>query len=493
MLFNSYSFMLFFPAVLLVYFFIPAKMRYAWLLISSYFFYMCWNAKYIMLILLSTTITWLSGILMQNKEKLYKKIIVAVSFSSNLIILAFFKYFDFFLSNINTILSQFHLQLINNPFDIVLPVGISFYTFQALSYTVDVYRGDIEPEKNFAKYALFVSFFPQLVAGPIERSKNLLTQIDNMKNIKVWNYERITYGAGMMLWGFFLKLVVADRVSILVNNVWDNYQARGATALWTAAIFFSIQIYCDFNSYSLIAIGTAKIMGIDLIHNFNTPYFATSIKDFWHRWHISLSSWFRDYLYIPLGGSRCSKKRKYFNLMITFLVSGLWHGASWNYIVWGSLHGIYQIVGECKKELVIKINQYCNVKSSSGSYKLGQIIITFYLTTIAWVFFRCDTIAMATKYIYRMFTKWDLWTISQRKYYTWGLDETEFEIAIIAILILLLVDFVQYTKGKDIIHVLGSQMMWFRWSTYLFFFFMILIFGKYGPDVDTAQFIYFQF
>lgn len=344
MLFNSYNFMLFFPIVLLVYFVIPKKLRYIWLLVVSYYFYMGWNAKYAALIAFSTIITWLSGVLQGQIQKFdtdddikikHKKIVVAFSFIINLGILIFFKYFDFIFNNINFALKHFGGAQLTNHFDIILPVGISFYTFQALGYTVDVYRRDIEPERNILRYALFVSFFPQLVAGPIERSKNLLTQVRNVEHIKLWNYDRVTSGAVLMLWGFFQKMVIADRAAILVDTVYNSYWTYGTIELIIATVLFAIQIYCDFGSYSMIAIGVAKVMGFELMENFNAPYFSRSIKEFWRRWHISLSTWFRDYLYIPLGGSRCSKIKKYRNLMITFLVSGLWHGANWGFIAWG--------------------------------------------------------------------------------------------------------------------------------------------------------------
>ena len=290
---------------------------------------------------------YLSGLCLSYlKKNPLRKLVVALSFISNLGILVFYKYFDFILENINLILEKLNVQLVSNPFDIILPVGISFYTFQALSYTVDVYRKEIEAEKNPLKYALFVSFFPQLVAGPIERSKNLLNQIKHMDKMKLWNYDRVANGVIMMVWGMFQKMVIADRVSIFVDAVYDNLHAVGTMETVFAAVGFSIQIFCDFAAYSTIAIGAAKVMGFELMENFDTPYFATSIKDFWRRWHISLSTWFRDYLYIPMGGNRKGKFRKYFNLMVTFFVSGLWHGASWNYVVWGGLHGFYQVIGE---------------------------------------------------------------------------------------------------------------------------------------------------
>lgn len=291
---------------------------------------MGWNPQYALLIAFSTVITYLSGILLekvrgQESAVKKKKLIVAVSFVTNIGILLFFKYFSFLFDNVVAVIQNLGFEISERPFDIILPVGISFYTFQALSYTVDVYRGEVESEKNFFRYALFVSFFPQLVAGPIERSKNLLKQVGSMEKIKLWNYERIAKGSVLMLWGYFQKMVIADRAAILVDHVYDTYWMYGSIELILASILFAVQIYCDFASYSLIAIGSARIMGFHLMENFNTPYFSCSIKDFWRRWHISLSTWFRDYLYIPLGGSRCGKEKKYRNLIITFLVSGLWH------------------------------------------------------------------------------------------------------------------------------------------------------------------------
>lgn len=356
MQFNSFDFLCFFPIVIAIYFVIPRKTRYLWLLAASYYFYMGWNPKYALLIAFSTVVTYFSGIFIEKinnrisdkneTDEEYKKAIrqkkqvVAVSFTVNLLILVFFKYFDFLLGNINGILSRFGISIVEKPFDVLLPVGISFYTFQALSYTMDVYRNEIKAEKNILKYALFVSFFPQLVAGPIERSKNLLKQIETVHTFDLWNYERITKGLTVMLWGFFQKMVIADRIAILVDNVYDKYWLYGSSALILATILFAFQIYCDFGSYSNIAIGAAEVMGFSLMENFDTPYFSTSIKEFWRRWHISLSTWFRDYLYIPLGGNRKGTFRKYLNLIITFLVSGLWHGASWSFIVWGDTRSL---------------------------------------------------------------------------------------------------------------------------------------------------------
>lgn len=304
MLFNSLNFMLFYPIVLLVYYILPAKARYVWLLAASYYFYMGWNPGYALLIALSTLITYLSGLWIErwSHNHRMKKVILVSNLAANLGILFFFKYFDFALENINMVRSRLGAGLIDRPFDVVLPVGISFYTFQALSYTMDVYKGTIRAERNVLKYALFVSFFPQLVAGPIERSESLLNQIKNLDKRKGFDYGKMVDGVILILWGLFQKMVIADRAAILVDTVYDSYWLYGSVELILASVLFAVQIYCDFGSYSIIAVGTAKILGIELMENFNTPYFAQSIKEFWRRWHISLSSWFRDYVYIPLGG-----------------------------------------------------------------------------------------------------------------------------------------------------------------------------------------------
>lgn len=322
MQFNSISFMIFFPIVIGVYFLIPKKLRGLCLLIASYYFYMCWNAKYAILIGGSTIITYACGLLLSffSKESTKnavrkKKFTIAGCILLNLGILAVFKYGSFAIESVNFLLKWMHVSEIHKQIDLLLPVGISFYTFQALGYIIDVYRGDVEVEKNFPRYALFVSFFPQLVAGPIERSKNLLSQLKKIQELHLWNAKRVASGAILMVWGLFMKMVIADRVAILVNTVFDNYRMYGSTELLLAAFGFSIQIYCDFGSYSMIAIGAAKIMGIDLMENFNTPYFAKSISDFWSRWHISLSTWFKDYLYIPLGGNRKGTIRTSLNLI----------------------------------------------------------------------------------------------------------------------------------------------------------------------------------
>ena len=486
MLFNSFHFLIFFPIVTLIYFLIPYTIRWIWLLITSYYFYMCWNPRYAILIATSTLITYLSGILISNSKD-RKKLWVALSFISNLGILFFFKYFDFAIENINIVLNKLHISLITPSFDVLLPVGISFYTFQALSYTVDVYRGDVKPEKNVGKYALFVSFFPQLVAGPIETSKHLLDQFNHNYD---FDYDRAKSGLLLMLWGFFQKLVIADRIAIVVNTVYNNYTDYSGFTLIVATVLFAFQIYCDFSSYSDIAIGCARIMGFELMQNFNRPYFSKSIAEFWRRWHISLGGWFRDYLYIPLGGSRHGKLKKYRNIMIVFLTSGLWHGAGWGFIIWGFLHGFYQVVGDLLKPTREYFIDKFNINKNGFWHRLCQIITVFILVDFAWIFFRANTFSDAIGIIKNMFV-FNPWVLFDGSLYNLGLDQKDFIVGILAIFILIIVSLLR--RNTRLINLIGNQNIIVRWIFYFTFLYSILIFGIYGPGYEAQQFIYFQF
>lgn len=492
--------MIFFPIVLIAYFLIPRKLRKLWLLFASYYFYMSWNPQYAFLILASTALSYTGGLLIEkyrfsdNEFKPYRaKITLIICLSSSLYILAIFKYGNFFIDTLNNILQYLHIGVIEQHFDFLLPVGISFYTFQALGYIIDVYRQDIKAEKNFLQFALFVSFFPQLVAGPIERSKNLLVQIQEIANTKLWDAKRVTSGSILMIWGFFMKMVIADRISILVNTVYDNYLMYGSTELCLATIFFAIQIYCDFGSYSLIAIGASKIMGITLMENFNTPYFAQNIKDFWGRWHISLSTWFRDYLYFPLGGNRKGTIRKNINKMLVFLISGLWHGASWHFVVWGGLHGFYQIAADVLNPFRHKLISKLNIKTNCFSWKLLQIFITFGLVDFAWIFFRSDSILDALRLLKRILIRPTPWLLFNGGIFQLGLDRVEMNILIFSLLLLVLVDLIKYKKKASIDIFLMEQNIWFEWSAIIVLIVMIFTFGEYGPTFDAQQFIYFQF
>lgn len=500
MQFNSIHFLVFFPIVLLVYFIIPKKIRYLWLLVASYYFYMSWNPAYAILIAFSTVVTYLCSIIIEqvaaengNVWQHLKKATLCIALTANLAILFMFKYLDFAVDNLNAVLDIFGISIIENKFNFILPVGISFYTFQALGYVIDVYRGNVKAEYNLFKYALFVSFFPQLVAGPIERSGKLLNQIKNTDKIKLWNYERIVKGFMIMMWGFFLKVVIADRAATVVNTVFNQYYAYGSFELVTAIVLFAVQIYCDFASYSTIAVGAAQIMGFELMDNFDTPYFSMSIKEFWRRWHISLSTWFRDYLYIPLGGNRKGTNRKYLNTMIVFLVSGLWHGANWTFIIWGALHGAYQVIGDITKSHKQKLEKKLNVKTDAFSYKVVKILITFALTCLAWVFFRADTVYIAFDYIARIFTQFNPWALTTSVIYSLGLSTQQMNILIISLVVMFFVDLLKYKKNIRFENIANNQNFWVRGFVLLLLIIAVTIFGAYGDNFDAQQFIYFQF
>ncbi len=500
MLFNSIQFLIFFPVVCIVHYLLPHKIRYIYLLICSYYFYMCWDPEYALLLLTSTVITYTSGLFISSaKEKNegggkhdLRRLYVALSFTSNLLILFFFKYYGFAGNTLTRLFSVLHVNLTLPQFDVVLPVGISFYTFQALSYTMDVYRGEVKAEKNFLKYALFVSFFPQLVAGPIERSKNLLKQIDEKHK---FDWERIRDGLLLMLYGYFLKVVLSAYLAMAVDNVYDNLELRTGYQILIATVCFSFQIYCDFAGYSNIAIGAAQVLGFRLMENFDTPYLSRTVAEFWRRWHISLTTWFRDYLYIPLGGNRKGKIRKWINCMIVFLVSGLWHGASWHFVVWGGLNGLYQIVGEWTLPLRKKVSDILKIDTEVASHKLLQMLITFVFVNTGWIFFRAEAVSQAFYVIKRILNVfedgWFTWG-QNLEFLGWGLTEQKRDVVLVSLGILLFADICKY-RGFRIRSWISKQGKWLQWLIYYLAIFGILIFGIYGPDFDKQAFIYFQF
>lgn len=497
MLFNSTDFLLFFPLVTIIYYIIPHKLRYLWLLACSYYFYMCWNPKYIILLLFSTVVTYLSGLIIEWLKRselddahkiIGKNCCVAGSFVLNLSLLGFFKYFDLFVGSLSYVLGLLHIRLSIPSFDLLLPVGISFYTFQALSYTMDVYRDDIYAEKNFFKYALFVSFFPQLVAGPIERSKNLLIQINEKHPLK---YENVRDGLFLIFWGYFLKLVLADRIAIVVDTVYDNPATYGGFYLIVATVLFAFQILCDFNGYTTIARGAAQIMGFRLMENFNAPYFADNVADFWRRWHISLTSWFKDYLYIPLGGNRKGKLRKYLNIMIVFTVSGLWHGASFSFVLWGGLNGLYQVIGEILKPVREYLVQKFHICRESFSHHILKVIATFAMVDFAWLFFRAGSIGKSIEVMKNML-HFNPVILLDGSLYTLGLNEKEFHFLLYALTILAIADYFKFKK-INVLNKLQQQGMWFRSLAFALLFCAVILFGVFGPDYEASQFIYFQF
>ena len=496
MLFNSFEFVSFFPLILMVYFIIPKKTRYIWLLLTSYYFYMGWNARYALLLLFSTAITYFCGLLLTRwkEQEKKKKFAVATCVFLNFGILFLFKYLTFATEVIIKVADALGAELQEPKIGLLLPVGISFYVFQAVGYTMDVYRGQIEAEKNFFRYALFVSFFPQLVAGPIERSGNFLPQIQNLHNIKLWDFNRIRSGALTMMYGYIMKMIIADRAAILVDTVYnvEKYnQYMGYTVL-IAAVLFSIQIYCDFAGYTFIAIGAARIMGVQLMNNFNAPYFAGSIKEFWDRWHISLSTWFRDYLYFPLGGSRKGKLRKCVNILIVFGVSGLWHGAGWHFVAWGLLHGVLRVLEELTVGVRKKVADVLNVRQNVFSYKVIRILLTFFVVTIAWIFFRAASLHQAIDMITNMFAQANTWVLFDGSLFTLGLDAKDFNVLIVFVAVMMIVDYLR-SKKIPIAEKFAEQNILMQWLVFLAGIWAILIFGVYGPGYDATQFIYFQF
>lgn len=480
MLFNSLNFLVFFPIVVAAYFFIPQRFRWILLLIASYYFYMSWNYKYIILIVLSTVVDYFAGLYLPKiKNESKKKGLLFLSLFTNLGLLFSFKYFNFFSENINYFFDKLSIQYSIPNFDILLPVGISFYTFQTLSYTIDVYKGKKEPEKHFGKFALYVSFFPQLVAGPIERSERLLPQFHR----KVYfNYERIKNGLLLMVWGFFKKVVIADRIAEYVDIVYTKPESFDSLQNFLATIFFSFQIYCDFSGYSDIAIGTALILGYDLMINFKRPYLARNIRDFWKRWHISLSTWFRDYLYIPLGGNRVVKWRWYFNLFMTFLISGLWHGANWTFVVWGALHGIYQVIGILSDKYRMGIKQSFGITRHKYLHSFIETSTTIFLAWFAWIFFRANHVGDAFVVIQKIFSF---------NYLSEAVNLFQFKIDFVLSLFLIGILFVvelfeeHYSIGERI----RASRSGFKWGLLILVLLAIMIIGKW----EESNFLYFQF
>ena len=498
MLFNSLEFLVFLPIVLLITFIFPKKIRYIWLLIASYYFYMCWNASYVILILFSTLVTYLGGLGIEWCKKQEweesrivrgKKWCVGIGFGLNIGVLCYFKYTNFLLENLRSLFALIGIELHIPEVDILLPVGISFFTFQALSYLMDVYRDEIYAEKNFLRYALFVSFFPQLVAGPIERSKNLLKQLANPPKFDV---ENIKEGIWIMIYGYFLKVVLADRVAVFVDEIYGNYASYEGLYMVIATLLFAIQLYVDFYGYSTIAVGTAKLLGYQLIDNFNAPFYSRSIAELWRRWHISLNTWFRDYLYIPLGGNRKGKVRQYVNKVIVFFVSGLWHGANWTFVIWGMLNGLYQMIGEALMPVRNRVVKVLQLDRDSFSHKFMQTIITFLLFAFSGVFFRASDMQVAMGVIKNTFSSFNPWILADGNLYTCGLDQKNFTLMLISIVILFVGDFFKY-RGVKLRKIFMQQEWWFRWLVMSGSVVLILLLGIWGTAYNEASFIYFQF
>ena len=437
MTFNSAGFLIFFPVVLLLYFLLPKKLTWIWLLAASYWFYMSWNRDLVFLILFTTAVSYSGGLVIEkSRSAAVKKASLAVTVVSSLGVLFFFKYFNFLTGTLNRIFALFGGGSPLPALDLILPVGISFYTFQTLSYAIDVYRGKIAAERHFGYYALYVSFFPQLVAGPIERPENLLPQLREKHPLRM---DDALAGLKKMVVGFFKKVVVADMLAPLADGVFASPAEASGAAVLLACLAFTVQIYCDFSGYTDIAIGCARIMGIRLMQNFDLPYGARSIKEFWAKWHISLSSWFRDYLYIPLGGNRCSRARHLCNLMTVFLVSGLWHGASWHFVLWGGLHGLYQVIGILTRKPKDRLLDLIGIKKDGRFYRAVQRVTTFLLVAFAWLLFRADSTADMLTLAGRLFTAWTAGSAAS-SYAFFGSDPTKILLCAASVFVMALMD-----------------------------------------------------
>lgn len=486
MLFNSIDFILFFLVVTPLYFLLPFKFRWLMLLLASCYFYMAFVPIYILILGATIVIDYFAGIWIERSSGHQQKLLLVLSLISNIGVLAVFKYYNFLNENFSLLTQSLGFQ---NPIpylSILLPIGLSFHTFQAMSYTIEVYRGNQKAEQHFGIYSLYVMFYPQLVAGPIERPQNILHQL---KEEHKFNYTNATQGLKLMAWGMFKKVVIADRLATMVNEVYDHSELYTGIPLIIATVFFAFQIYCDFSGYSDIAIGAARVMGINLMLNFNRPYSALSISEFWGKWHISLSTWFRDYLYIPLGGNRVAVPRWYFNLFCVFLLSGLWHGASWNYIIWGALHGFYLVFALLTQKYRDAISKAVGLKQNALLYSLVQRLITFILVAFAWIFFRAKTFASASYIVSHLldfapnFSNFD--TV---KLVYLGKDSGTFLTALVFIALLQWIEKKQAEPAN--VNLFSNRSLPLRWTFYLLLMLSICLFGVFHTN---AEFIYFQF
>jgi alginate O-acetyltransferase complex protein AlgI len=474
MLFNSIEFVFFFIIVTSLYFILPHKYRWFLLLVVSCYFYMAFVPIYILILFFTIVIDYFAGIWIEEASGKKKKRYLVLSLVANIGVLAVFKYYNFLNDNLTYLL---HGAGWENPIpylSILLPIGLSFHTFQAMSYTIEVYRGHQKAERHFGIYSLYVMFYPQLVAGPIERPQNLLWQF---RKEHYFDYDRVVSGLRLMLWGFFMKLVIADRLAIYVNAAYGNPDKHDGLTLAVATMFFAFQIYCDFAGYSNIAIGAARVMGFDLMKNFNRPYLSSSVSEFWSRWHISLSTWFKDYLYISMGGNRVPIPRWYFNLFFTFLVSGLWHGANWTYIIWGALNGAYLVLALIRQRYIDK-HVDNKIPLPASVRKFINIGITFVLICFSWIFFRAESVQDAFLIVGKIFKMEGQLFI----------DFTQMFYGFLGLAVLMGRE-IKQEYFKDSNSLLESANPVVRYATYMFLIVMILLIGVF----DGSQFIYFQF
>ncbi len=492
MLFNTINFIIFFHIVVAVYFLTPARFRWLWLLGCSFYFYMCWKAKYIVLIGFSILVTWFGSMVMdslrkkdpgEKTEKICRAVLWIVILL-NLAVLFIFKYYNFFAENVA--LLGVDLPLLRY----ALPVGISFYTFQALGYSIDVYRKTIEPERNILRYSLFVSFFPQLVAGPIERASNLLSQLQKPTSFDIDNLRK---GVLTMGYGLLMKVVIADRLSVFVDSIYSDWSAFDGLAIAAATVVFAIQIYCDFASYSIIAKGAAKVLGFDLMRNFNFPYGSRNLGEYWSRWHISLSKWFEDYIYTPFvwreGADR--KRDTYIGFILVFLVSGFWHGAKWTFVIWGMIHGFYRVFGALTKKKRKELAKKTGLSKRKKLYDRLRVMTTFLLVDFTYIFFRADSVGDAFGMIGRIFGGTHLGGLASVSLSSMGLDIRDVIIVLLSLAAVFVIDRMQ--MKTDVADKVLEMKLPVRWRICLTLFLFIVVFGIYGPRYDATPFIYFQF
>ena len=479
MSFLTPSYLLFFPAVAALYFLLPRGAKNPWLLLCSWAFYLYAGPKYFVFLLFAIVSTYLAGLAIAKRRS---RLPLVLALGANLGMLFAFKYLGFAAGLLDRALALLGVDAVLPGFELILPLGISFYLFQAMGYVIDVYRGKREAQRDFIRYALFVSFFPSLLSGPIGRSDQLLPQFDEPH---AFSYDRMRSGLIRFLWGAFQKLVVADRLSLWLTPAFASPENYSTGQLWFAAAAFSIQIYCDFSAYSDMASGCAEVMGFKLIQNFRTPYFSRSIQEFWRRWHISLSTWFRDYLYIPLGGGRRGTVRKYVNVLIVFAVSGLWHGAALTFVVWGLLNGAYQVIGGVTLPARRAVRRALHMGEEAKITVLWQILCTFVLATAAWVFFKAGSLTSALSLLEGMIIP----RAGAGLTLTGGLRELTVTAA--ALLAVLAHDIWSLRVDVPIRLVQGSRAL--HWVLCLGILMAALIFGVYGPGYDAQDFIYFKF
>ena len=488
MLFNSLNFIIFFPIVLFIYWCIPDRLRRIWLLAASWFFYACFDIRCLFILIGITIITYTGGRVL-GRIKDHRKVITICLISVCIGLLGIFKYLTFFTELLNEALHKFHMSLSLPVFSLIIPAGISFYSFKAVSYIVDVYRNEQAPEESFIDYAVYISFFPQIVAGPIDRAYSLLAQI---KESRTFKESDLRTGALLMLYGYFEKFLVADRISLIVDAIYDNHTAYSGAAIAMATICYGIQIYADFAGYSYLSIGAARILGFKVSDNFRQPYFAVGIRDFWKRWHISMSSWFKDYLYIPLGGSRKGKRRKTFSNMITFLLSGLWHGSSLNFIVWGGLHGIFHLMAELTGTRRKTICEKYGIRNDTFGRRLYKVIMTFLMVDYAWMFFRAKDLATAVDMTRRILTDFRGYTLSREFIFSLGFPEAYLNGMVLAASVMIFVD-ILHERKLSIIKWLDEQGIVFRWMCYMAATLTVFLGAVQNLGQSSNSFIYFRF